>query len=65
MTIHNTSAAALSTPADHFAVVGGRVHAFADEDACWRFVHGQRMAYESDPATFLDARYANRRELAA
>ena len=65
MVTHKSATSALSTTADHFAVVGGHVHAFADEDACWRFVHGQRSAFETDPASFLDVRYATRRELAA
>ena len=65
MAQHFSTASALATEAAHFAIVGGSTHAFADEDACWRFVHAQRDCFAADPATFLDARYAARRELAA
>ena len=64
-TTHLTTRSALTTAANHFAIVGGRIHAFTDEDACWRFIHGQREAFKIGPMTFLDAHYATRRELAA
>lgn len=62
-TTHTNAAAALSTAAEHFAIVGCEVSAFTDEDACWRFIHAQRAAYGVDHPLY--ARYAARRELAA
>jgi hypothetical protein len=64
-TVHLSKAAALATKAEHFAKVGGAIHAYIDEELCWRFIHNKNEAHRSDPANSLGAEYLSRRRLAA
>ncbi len=61
---YNASEVALATPADHFVKVGGMIHAFADEDACWRFHQFENIIAGSGESSG-NAKYFSRSELAA
>lgn len=63
-TIHTNTAEALATNANHFVKVGGTIHAFTDEDACWRFHQAENMVVGSGESSGV-AKYYTRRELAA
>lgn len=63
-TEHTSTATALATKAQHFVKVGGIVHSFTDEDACWRFHQSENIVVGSAESSGR-AVYFTRRELAA